>query len=113
MPQALREPAPLALPLAAPVTSNLAAPSQEPSLAPLLIFAVPLTSLRTGDWGVLDACDLQESDRELLRALGLADHARFRLCKAGSPWIIQVQGTRIGIADAVACKILVRPETAR
>ena len=74
---------------------------------------VPLTSLQAGERGALHACDLQEGDRELLRALGLADRARFRLCKAGNPWIVQVQGTRIGIADAVARKILVLPEKAR
>lgn len=71
---------------------------------------VPLTSLLAGQRGALHTCELQDSDRELLRALGLADHASFRLCKAGNPWIVQVQGTRIGIADAVARKILVHVE---
>lgn len=75
--------------------------------------AIPLTALKAGQRGALHTCDLQSGDRELLRALGLADRASFRLCKAGNPWIVQVQGTRIGIADAVARQIQVHPEPVR
>ena len=91
---------PKAIPLGAP----------DPTLLP---GAIPLTSLRAGQRGALHACDLSEGDRQLLSALGFADRASFRLCKAGSPWIVQVQGTRIGIAEAVARRIQVLPESAR
>ena len=46
-------------------------------------------------------------DQEMLRALGLAERSRFRVCKAGDPWILQVRGTRVGISDAVARRIMV------
>ncbi len=82
-------------------------------LASPLPVSVPLTDLKAGQRGALHTCDLAAGDRELLRALGLADRASFRLCKAGNPWIVQVQGTRIGIADAVARQIQVHPENAR
>lgn len=72
---------------------------------------IPLTELRAGDQGRLHAVHLVTEDRELLHALGLAGARRFRVCKAGDPWILQVQGTRVGIADAVAEQILVIPES--
>lgn len=74
---------------------------------------VPLTALSPGQRGALHVCDLQAGDREILSALGLVDRARLRLCKAGNPWIVQVRGTRIGIAEAVAQKIRVLPESLR
>jgi Fe2+ transport system protein FeoA len=80
---------------------------------PSSLAAVPLTELRAGDSGALHTCDLLDGDRQLLSALGLADRAKFRLCKAGSPWIVQVRGTRIGIAEAVARKIKVLPHSSR
>lgn len=73
---------------------------------------VPLTALRPGQRGALATCDLHAGDREILSALGLAESAPLRLCKAGNPWIVQVRGTRIGIADAVAQKIRIVPENA-
>ncbi len=71
--------------------------------------AVPvrLTRLRAGDHGRLHATRLVVEDREMLRALGLAERRSFRVCKAGDPWILQVRGTRVGISDAVARRILV------
>lgn len=69
-----------------------------------------LTDLRVGDYGRLHTADLAVQDREVLHALGLVKHSRFRLCKAGNPWIVQVRGTRVGLSDAVACRLLVVPE---
>ena len=68
---------------------------------------VRLTRLRAGDHGRLHATRLVVEDREMLRALGLAEHSRFRVCKAGDPWILQVRSTRVGLSDAVAHRILV------
>jgi Fe2+ transport system protein FeoA len=42
-----------------------------------------------------------------LLALGLTSTSEFRLCKAGEPCIIQVRSTRIGLARAVARRIMV------
>ncbi len=75
---------------------------------------VRLTRLEAGESGRLHATRLVDGDREMLRALGLAERSRFRVCKAGDPWILKVGGTRVGISDAVARRILVirecRPE---
>lgn len=68
-----------------------------------------LTELRTGEAGAVSLAALGQGDRALLHALGLTDAAPFRLCKSGDPWIVQVRGTRIGLAKAVADQILVRP----
>ncbi len=68
---------------------------------------VCLTELRAGDHGRLHATRLVVEDREMLRALGLAERSSFRVCKAGDPWILQVRSTRVGISDAVARRILV------
>lgn len=68
---------------------------------------VRLTRLRAGDHGRLHATRLVVEDREMLRALGLAESSRFRVCKAGDPWILQVGSTRVGISDVVAHRILV------
>lgn len=69
-----------------------------------------LTDLTPGETGRLQGAELLEADRQLLSALGLVDHSRLRLCKAGDPWIVQVRGTRIGLADAVARRLQVVSE---
>ncbi len=69
-----------------------------------------LTDLQPGDVGRLQAAELAPADRDLLEALGLGGSSRLRLCKAGDPWIVQVRGTRIGLADAVARRLQVVPE---
>ena len=68
---------------------------------------VRLTRLLAGERGRLHATRLLDGDREMLRALGLAESSSFRVCKAGDPWILKVRGTRVGISDAVARRILV------
>ncbi len=69
-----------------------------------------LTELRVGEVGRLEFAELLDADRQLLGALGLVDRSRLRLCKAGDPWIVQVRGTRIGIADVVARRLQIVPE---
>lgn len=70
----------------------------------------PLTDFREGDSGRLAPSELDPKDRALLDALGLGERCRFRVSKAGDPWILQVRGTRIGLATAIACRLLVIPE---
>ena len=83
----------------------MSAATTSPSPSP-----VRLTDLDAGDRGRLHAAELAGHDREMLNALGLADHCRFRLCQAGNPWIVQVNGTRVGLSEAVARRLLVIPE---
>lgn len=68
-----------------------------------------LTDLRPGEHGRLHAALLDDADRQLLAALGLVNRSSFRLCKSGDPWIVQVRGTRIGLADDVARRLQVIP----
>ena len=55
----------------------------------------------------LERSDLDEEARRLLRALGLAESCRFRLCTSGEPYIVQVRATRIGLSKAVASSLYV------
>jgi len=71
---------------------------------------VRLTRLHTGDRGRLHANRLAGDDREMLRALGLAERSHFRVCKAGDPWILQIRGTRVGMSNAVARRLMVIPD---
>lgn len=74
---------------------------------------VPLTQLRAGQSARLLGDRLSPEDGNLLSALGLTQHCRFRLCKCGNPWIVQVRSTRIGLADTVARHLLVLPDDDR
>ena len=73
---------------------------------------IALTELLPGSTGRLLAEGLEDGDRMLLEALGCPQRSRFRLCKAGAPWILQVDSTRIGLSDEVARRLRVLPETA-
>jgi hypothetical protein len=41
----------------------------------------------------------------------MSGSCRFKVCKAGDPWIVQVREARIGLAASVARRILAVPET--
>lgn len=70
---------------------------------------VPLASLVAGSRARL--CAAQDAGQAaLLAALGLSRRVPFLVCKVGDPWILQVRGTRIGLADTVATTLLVFPE---
>ena len=66
-----------------------------------------LAALRPGDRCHLDPAGLEESDAALLEALGLRGRSPVRLCQSGDPWIVEVRGTRIGLADEVARRLQV------
>jgi Fe2+ transport system protein FeoA len=73
--------------------------------------AVPLTAVRPGAVSTLHEVRDRES-RPFLRALGLTDACRIRLCKTGDPCIVQVRTTRIGLSRAVAEQLFVVPDGA-
>lgn len=73
---------------------------------------IHLTALPCGAWARLHGSNLAAEDRALLCALGLSERCRFRLCNAREPWIVQVRTTRIGLAESVAHRLLVIPESA-
>ena len=71
---------------------------------------VQLTDLAAGAEARLHAANLGDDDFALLEALGMTRRCRFRVCKVGDPWIVQIRETRIGLAASVARRILVVPD---
>lgn len=74
--------------------------------------AVALTELPVGSLARFQGSDLGAGDIALLQALGLTASCSFRVCKAGNPWIVQVRDTRIGLAAAIARRLVVVTEAA-
>jgi Fe2+ transport system protein FeoA len=70
---------------------------------------VPLAELAVGDFARLHHADVEDTTSRFLRAIGLTRSARFRVCRRGEPCIIQVRSTRVGLARAIADRILVVP----
>jgi Fe2+ transport system protein FeoA len=73
---------------------------------------VQLTELAAGAAAQLHATSLGDDDFALLEALGMTRSCRFRVCKVGDPWIVQIRETRIGLAASVARRIFVVPDAA-
>ena len=76
-------------------------------MTPDITAPVPLTALEPGASARLHATRLDDDTRSLLRALGLTDASRLRVCKCGEPFIIQVRTTKIGLSSVVAGNIYV------
>lgn len=72
---------------------------------------VDLTRLPVGAEARFHGSLCERADLQLIEALGLTGQSRLRVCQAGDPWIIQVRSTRIGLAESVARRILVVPES--
>lgn len=73
---------------------------------------IPLTQLRRGQRATVECAALDglpDEHRCLLSAMGLGDSCELRVCRPGAPCIVQVDGTRLGIAQDVAERILVTP----
>jgi Fe2+ transport system protein FeoA len=83
-----------------------------PFLAPTLVpadEAVPLSSLAVGRSAHVQEARLDRNLAHYLRALGMTLSARFQICQAGDPCIVQVRSTRIGLSGSVARRIFVIP----
>ena len=81
-------------------------PSPDTSGCPVRA-SVSLTQLRVGEWGDVHGTDLGESDAAMLRAMGLKPNARVRLCRCGSPCIVEVRwcdgpSCRLGLSRRLA-----------
>lgn len=73
---------------------------------------IPLNQLTRGqratvECSALDA--LPESERCLLAAMGMGERCEVRVCKPGTPCIIQVDQTRLGLPNEIAARIMVTP----
>jgi Fe2+ transport system protein FeoA len=94
--------------LAAPSLLSSAAETPARVRTPL---SVPLTTVPVGAVATLQDVQAHES-RPLLRALGLTNACRLRICKIGDPCIVQVRATRIGLSRTVAQSLYVVPDAA-
>ena len=81
--------------------------------------SVPLTQMKIGQVGIIQEKRLEQGDRAVLRAMGLACNATVKLCRAGEPCIVAVMSggvaggrlsgdcCRIGLERPLADKIMV------
>jgi Fe2+ transport system protein FeoA len=69
---------------------------------------IPLSELRKSEEAVVHVADLEYEERISLAAMGLREDATFRLCQTGTPCIVQVEATRLGLSSEVTERILVR-----
>ncbi|MDZ4756422.1 MAG: FeoA family protein [Phycisphaerae bacterium] len=70
---------------------------------------IPLSQLKRGDRAIIDFGDLDSHDTRLLEAMGLTDRSEVRVCRAGTPCIVQIEATRLGISAGMAAAILATP----
>ena len=80
-------------------------------MTPVATLPIALTSLATGQTARFHEARLDAQSVGLLRALGLSEAQPFRVCKAGEPCILQVDGTRIGVSRVVASSLYVIPDS--
>ena len=88
-----------------PASLSMAPPANKP-------VRIPLTQLQRGQRAIVDCSeltDLPEGDRCLLHAMGLHHECEVQVCRPGTPCIVQIDSTRLGISGDVARKILVTP----
>lgn len=69
---------------------------------------IPLSELGTREEAVVHVADLEFDERIALAAMGLREDATFRLCQQGTPCIIQIEATRLGLSQEVTRRIMVR-----
>ena len=74
-----------------------------------IVPAIPLSQLRVGQCGIIQEKRLDEDDRSMLKAMGLACNSAVTLCRQGEPCIVAIttggrEGGRLG-ASASGCRI--------
>ena len=69
---------------------------------------IPLSELEVQSEAMIQVTDLEDDERAVLASMGLHEEDIFRLCKQGSPCIIQVEATRLGLSQEVTSRIMVR-----
>lgn len=69
---------------------------------------LPLSSLGANEEAVVHVADLEFDERIALAAMGLREEAAFRLCQQGTPCIVQIEATRLGLSREVTERIMVR-----
>lgn len=77
--------------------------------------ACALAELGQGECAVVHASGAADGDTALLKAMGLRPEARVRVCRRGEPCIVEIDGAggagrRVGLAKAIALRVMVRRE---
>ena len=85
--------------------------SESPPASDAVVRTVPLCQLRAGERARVHTTELACEDCELLRAMGMTEHCRLKVCRSGGTCIVQVKATRLGLSGAIARRIMVAIET--
>lgn len=76
--------------------------------------AVALANITPGTSVTLLGESIPGDQRQLLEAMGLAENpGSLRVCSSGSPLIVEVDGTRLGLSAPVARQIMAVPHPPR
>jgi Fe2+ transport system protein FeoA len=70
---------------------------------------IPLPVVAAGAVARIRRADLGAEDRAMLEAMGLREGATLRVQRNGAGCIVQVDATRVALADPVARRIMVTP----
>ena len=73
---------------------------------------VSLTQLELGEWGSIQDMSSCGRDEPMLRAMGLKPNAQVRVCRCGSPCIVEVRwcdgpACRLGLSRRLADRVMV------
>ncbi len=73
---------------------------------------VSLTQLRLGEWANVQDTSSCGKDEPMLRAMGLKPNAQVRVCRCGSPCIVEVRwcdgpACRLGLSRRIAQHVMV------
>lgn len=68
-----------------------------------------LTDCTSGCRVMIDIESLEHEDRSMLEAMGVEHGIEVEICQVGSPCILKVHTTRLGVGHAVARRIMTTP----
>lgn len=78
----------------------------QPTEAPRHMSATPINRIATG-FATVTKIDLNGFEAERLKAMGVFEGQTVELSKGGNPVILKAAGSRLAVADDIACRILV------
>lgn len=67
--------------------------------------SMPLTLCPSGCRVTIHLDEVEDGDRSMLEALGLEDGGEVEVCQVGSPCILRVSSTRVGVCREVAGRL--------
>ena len=73
---------------------------------------IPLSQLARGQRETVECCALDSLPNEhrcLLAAMGMGEQCEVRVCRPGTPCIVQIDQTRLGLPRDIADRIMVTP----